>query len=136
MKNIIIDYLNKNSVVYRNPIDNIFEFDIENLDGNWKCQIVLKGNAGINIFAVFPDCIPQDELAESALYLMWLNRERVFGNFELDLKTNQILFKTYIDCENIHFNERVLDRTLFINTATMHKYYPDFEKRLKDKKVA
>jgi hypothetical protein len=136
MKTIIEKYLNINDIIFTLPAEDIFEFEAESEGGPWKCRIKICANSAVSIYAVFPIIVPASQRPDSAMYLMWLNKERVFGNFELDLYSGEIKFKTFIDCENAIFTDRILDRTLFINMATVQKYLPEFLGHLNMNKVA
>ena len=125
MLKIIKKYLQRIGVEYSTSNNNrTFSFEVEAPQGKWNCLLLLHGRTGIGFYSILPFIVPQTQRAEIALYLMWLNNERVFGNFELDLETGEIRFKTYIDCESSPLNERMLDRTMLINVATMQKYLP------------
>ena len=122
---IIEKYLQRIGVEYNLRNQNkAIDFEVEAPEGKWSCLMLLYGKTGIGFYSVLPTIVPASQRAEMAMYLMWLNNERVFGNFELDLETGEIRFKTYIDCESSPLNERILDRTMLINVATMQKYMP------------
>lgn len=137
MLNIIEKYLQRIGVEYTiGSNQRTFSFEVQAPQGQWNCLLLLHGRAGIGFYSVLPFIVPQNQRAEIALYLMWLNNERVFGNFELDLETGEIRFKTYIDCESAPLNERMLDRTMLINVATMQKYLPQIMGQIRQPKQA
>ncbi len=133
----VIKYLERIGVEYslRNN-QKVIDFEVAAPEGQWNCMLLLHGRSGIGFYSVVPFPVPEAERAEIALYLMWLNNERIFGNFELDLETGEIRFKTYIDCESNELNERMLDRTMLINVATMQKYLPKLRKQIRQLNAA
>jgi len=103
MLKIIEKYLHRIGVDYslRNH-NKAIDFEVEAPEGKWSCMLYLYGRSGIAFYSIVPFIVPTTWRTEMALYLMWLNNERVFGNFELDMETGEIRFKTYIDCESNH----------------------------------
>jgi hypothetical protein len=137
MLQIIEKYLQRIGVEYSiRDNDKVFDFEVQAPEGQWNCMLLLHGRAGIGFYSVLPIVVQEQQRAEVALYLMWLNNERVFGNFELDLETGEVRFKTYIDCECNPLTERMLDRTMLINVATMQKYLPKIIGEIRQIKVA
>lgn len=132
MLHIIRKYLERIGVQYSlRDEQSVIDFSVEAPEGEWKCILLLHGRSGIGFYSVLPFIVPESQRAELALHLMWLNNERILGNFELDLVSGEIRFKTYIDCEIHGLNERMLDRTMLINVATMQKYLPKLRNQIR-----
>jgi hypothetical protein len=137
MLHIIKKYLERIGVEYQTREQGaVIDFEVEAPQGQWNCMLLLHGRSGIGFYSVLPFVVPESQRAELALHLMWLNNERVFGNFELDLVSGEIRFKTYIDCEGTALNERMLDRTMLINVATMQKYLPKLRHQIRQLNAA
>ncbi len=98
--------------------------------GAWKCVIEILSDSEASIYSIFPMTVPPKQRHDVAMYLMQLNCQRVFGRFELDLDSGEIKFKTHIDCTHVPFSDKILDKTLFINMATVQKYIPEFLAKL------
>jgi hypothetical protein len=119
---IIEQFLTKSNVrYYKLDSGKTFNFEVKVPEGSWVCRIILHERTGISIYSILPVSVHEKQLADLAIYLMKLNNERVVGNFELDTNYNEIKFKTFIDFESISFNERILERNILINNATMQK---------------
>lgn len=137
MLTIIKKYLQRIGVDYSTrENDRAIDFRVEAPQGEWSCLMMLYGGSGVAFYSIVPFIVPQHWRVEMAVYLMWLNNERVFGNFELDMETGEIRFKTYLDCEGSGLNERMLDRTMLINVATMQKYLPKIRNQAQQVKAA
>jgi hypothetical protein len=119
----IENFFNNNKIQF-NKLESgkTYNFEVKVPEGNWVCRLVLRERTGISIYSILPIIVDANKLSELAFYLMKLNNEIVIGNFELNNETNEIKFKTYIDAELNSINERLIERNVLINNATMQKY--------------
>jgi Putative bacterial sensory transduction regulator len=101
-----------------------FDFQIHSTVGKWNCLLSLQTAAGIGFYSTLLSPVPRQKHSQMALFLMYLNNQQLFGNFELDLKTGDVRFKTYLDLETCDFSEHLLDRTMLRNVTTMERYFP------------
>ena len=101
-----------------------FDFQINSTVGKWNCLLSLQSAAGIGFYSTLLAPVPRQKHPQMALFLMYLNNQQLFGNFELDLKTGDVRFKTYLDLEAQDFAEHLLDRTMLRNVTTMERYFP------------
>ena len=111
-----------------NMSDKALTFDVETPQGTWHCSILVDNNLpsqrGMGFYSTLPAKVPTDLLNHMALFLMCLNNDRLFGNFELDPETGDLHFKTYIDFENRAFSEKAVERNMLINISIMQKHMP------------
>ncbi len=108
-----------------------FDFQIHSNVGKWNCLLSLQSAAGIGFYSTLLAPVPQPRRAQMALFLMYLNNQQLFGNFELDLKTGDVRFKTYLDLETQDFAEHLLDRTMLRNVTTMERHFAQIMQMIK-----
>lgn len=109
-------------------------FDVETPQGAWQCLILVNKNkemrSGVGFYSTLPTKVPRLLRNNMALFLMCLNNDRIFGNFELDPQTGDLHFKTYIDFENRGFSEKAVERNMLINISIMQQHMPKLTKMI------
>lgn len=121
------------------PNRQALSFDVKTPEGEWQC-LVLVGNktkdrtkkmhSGIGLYSTHPMKVPLTLRNQMAIFLMCLNSDRVFGNFELDPDSGDLHFKTYIDFENRSFSEKTVERNLLINISIMEQHLQKITKMI------
>ncbi len=110
-------------------------FDVETPQGTWQCLILVSKSkdmgSGAGFYSTLPTKVPRLLRNHMALFLMCLNNDRIFGNFELDPQTGDLHFKTYIDFENRGFSEKAVERNMLINISIMQQHMPKLTKMIK-----
>ncbi len=110
-------------------------FDVQTPQGAWQCLILVSRNketgSGAGFYSTLPAKVPSLLRDQMALFLMCLNNDRIFGNFELDPQTGDLHFKTYIDFENRGFSEKAVERNMLINISIMQKHMSKLTKMIK-----
>ena len=105
-------------------------FDVKTPDGTWPCSILVDRNdlssKVVGVYSTLPVKVPVDLLNHMALFLMCLNNDRLYGNFELDPDTGDLHFKTYLDFENRAFSEKAVEHNMICNISVMQKYMNRF----------
>jgi len=113
------------------PNCQALSFDVKTPEGEWQCLILVgnktkdrtkKMHNGIGLYSTHPMKVPLTLRNQMAIFLMCLNSDRVFGNFELDPDSGDLHFKTYIDFENRSFSEKTVERNLLINISIMEQH--------------
>jgi hypothetical protein len=114
-------------------------FDVKTPEGEWQC-LVLVGNktkdqtkkmhSGVGLYSTHPMKVPLTLRKQMAIFLMCLNSDRVFGNFEMDPDSGDLHFKTYIDFENRSFSEKAVERNLLINISIMEQHLQKITKMI------
>ena len=98
------------------------DFLVEAPEGRWNCLLSVYESTGIGIYSTVLESVPHELRTKMALFLTMLNNNRLLGNFEMDLRTGDVRFKTYLDCSLMELSERLLERSLLVNITTMQKY--------------
>lgn len=121
------------------PNRQALSFDVKTPEGEWQC-LVLVGNktkdrtkkmhSGVGLYSTHPMKVPLTLRNQMAIFLMCLNSDRVFGNFELDPDSGDLHFKTYIDFENRSFSEKTVERNLLINISIMEQHLQKITKMI------
>ena len=121
------------------PNRQALSFDVKTPEGEWQC-LVLVGNktkdrtkkmhSGVGLYSTHPMKVPLTLRNQMAIFLMCLNSDRVFGNFELDPDSGDLHFKTYIDFENRSFSEKTVERNLLINISIMEQHLQKISKMI------
>lgn len=131
MFKLVQKYLDRVGIDYEVVKENTaVDFEVMSPQGKWNCLLTLHDNSGVGFYSTILHPVPDDIRTKMAIYLTLLNNSRLFGNFEIDFKTGDIRFKTYIDCESIELTERIIDRTMLINIATMQKHLPEIMEQM------
>jgi len=121
-------YLNRIGIEFTiSETGKALEFTVESPAGSWNCLMSVHTPKGIGFYSTILHTVPKDRRTQMALYLTWLNNSRLFGNFEMDLTTGDVRFKTYQDCLGNDLTERAIDRMMLINVTTMQKYMPQIQ---------
>ena len=107
------------------------DFEVTSTLGSWNCLLSLHEKIGLGCYSTILTPVPRKKYSQMALYLMYLNNNQIFGNFELDFKTGDVRFKTYLDCNDAELTERLIDRTMLRNVKTMQQFYPYIVKIIK-----
>ncbi len=118
-------YLSRIGIDYE-IVDNgaALDFEVQSPEGTWNCLLSVHNRTGIGFYSTILTPVPRKRQMQMAMYLMYLNNHHLFGNFELDIKTGDVRFKTYLDCEHMELTERLIDRTMLRNVTVMQRYLP------------
>lgn len=105
--------------------DDLLKVDVEGSNGNWasfcKC---LEEQCQFLYYSVCPSRVPEGKRKQMALALTRMNYGFKIGNFEMDLDSGEIHFKT-----SIQFSEEIEMRSLIrqviiSNILAMDEYLP------------
>ncbi|CAA6806922.1 MAG: Unknown protein [uncultured Aureispira sp.] len=122
------------------PNRQALSFDVKTPEGQWQCLVLVgnktkdrtkKRHSGVGLYSTHPMKVPFTLRNQMAIFLMCLNSDRVFGNFELDPDSGDLHFKTYIDFENRSFSEKTVERNLLINISIMEQHLQKITKMIK-----
>lgn len=101
-------------------------FDVQTPQGEWQCLILVdtqkRANNGIGFYSTLPSRVPSSLRNHMALFLMYLNSDRLFGSFELDPHTGDLHFKTYVDFESRPFSEKAVEQNMLFNISIMQQH--------------
>lgn len=134
----ISNYFQRIGVDHQTDVNrSALSFDVESPQGIWHCSILVGNSmytkAGVGFYSTLPVKVPSALMNHMAMFLMCLNNDRVFGNFELDPETGALHFKTYIDFENRTFSEKAVERNMLINISIMQRHMPKLIKMIENR---
>lgn len=125
----VIRYLERIGVDYQlDTKQNGLSFDVHTPEGEWKCTIIIASRKdariGVAVYSTLPTIVPERKRYDVALFLMCLNNDRVFGNFELDPDTGNLHFKTYLEFQYKRFSEKDVEQNMLYNISIMQQHIP------------
>jgi hypothetical protein len=119
----VSNYLEEIGVAHATDSDSAsLQFQIETPMGDAPCFFICNKEAGIAIYSCLPVEVPRGKLSEVALYLCCLNNNRFWGCFEMDLKTRNVYFRTYLEFENQTLSIQKIERSMSENLAVMQEH--------------
>jgi hypothetical protein len=105
--------------------NGVFELPVVGKAGNWMAYFsTLEDEQQVLVYSVLPTAVPPDRLVEAALFLTRANFGLVIGNFELDLESGEIRFKTSVDVEGVEINDALVDHLLLAGVIATDRYLP------------
>ena len=105
-------------------------FEVETSIGDAPCFFIIDEGQGVALYSCLPMPIPNHKLTEIALYITCLNHNRLFGCFELNLKTGNLFFRTYIDLTQQPISATIIEKHMSINLSVMQEYMLDIIARV------
>jgi hypothetical protein len=91
--------------------------------GSWTVYFELREeDEQLLVYSVVPDQVPPDRRTEAALFVTRVNGGLPIGNFELDLDTGEVRYKTSVDVEDTSLDEPLVDHLLLANIVTVDRY--------------
>ena len=91
--------------------------------GSWTVYFELREeDEQLLVYSVVPDQVPPDRRTEAALFVTRVNSGLPIGNFELDLDTGEVRYKTSVDVEDTSLDEPLVDHLLLANIVTVDRY--------------
>lgn len=116
-------YLEEIGVAHATDADSAsLQFQIETPMGDAPCFFICNQNVGVAIYSCLPVEVPKGKLTEVAMYLCCLNNNRFWGCFEMDLKTRNVYFRTYIPLEDGQLSTKKIEHSMSDNLAVMQEH--------------
>lgn len=112
------------------------DFQVDSPEGQWACLISVYESTGVGIYSLLPENIEKSQRSHLALFITMLNNERLLGNFEMDLRSGDLRFKTYLDCSVDTLSELQLEKALLVNLSAMQKHLPQFRQLIEKRAEA
>ncbi len=101
----------------------VLEFEGES--GQWMCYATVKEDQEQIIFySELPVKAPNNKWQRVVEFLTRANYGLTIGNFEMDLDSGKILYKTSIDIEGNGPNSALIKSLVYANISTTDKYLP------------
>jgi hypothetical protein len=94
-------------------------------NGEWSCFACPREDMQQCVFySVYPDLIPEERRNVVNEFLTRANFGMAIGNFEINLDSGEVRFKTSIDVEGDHFSLELFQQLVAANVNTMDRYLP------------
>ncbi len=117
------NYLEDIGVAHATDVDSgSLKFEIETTMGDAPCFFIFNGEEGVAIYSCLPVQVPKSKISEVALYLSCLNNNRFWGCFEMDLKTRNVYFRTYIDLTEIPLTTPRIEKSMSANLSVLQQH--------------
>ena len=125
----VLRYLDKNKVEYRAfREESMADFIVETKGLVWECALkALEKRKALVVHSILLESVPEQRFSEMALFLASLNQSMVFGNFELDTRSGEVRFKTYLDGQTSEITTAAIERNLVLHVKTMKKNLPKIQ---------
>lgn len=75
-------------------------------------------------YAYCPETVPEDRRLAVAEFLTRVNYGLALGNFEMDMSTGEVRFKTSIDVEGTRLTPELIRPVIYANVLTGDEYLP------------
>lgn len=79
-------------------------------------------------YCICPVKVAEDQTLGVAEFLHRANFGLVVGNFEFDVETGDVRFKTSIDVEGTNINQPLIKTLVYNNVLTTERYFPGLRK--------
>ena len=93
--------------------------------GEWACEIHTREEPPqVIMYSQFSFTVPSAMRAAVAEYLVRANYGLIVGNFEADLDTGDVRYKTSVDAGSVTSLDKLLRPVVYANVQTMDQYWP------------
>jgi hypothetical protein len=104
---------------------SVLAFEAGGTPGTWHCYVWVRDRESqVIVHGVAPWAVPEPAREAVALYLTRANYGLVLGNFELDLDSGELRFKTSIDFGGGDLALEQVRRLVAANLRAMERYLP------------
>jgi hypothetical protein len=93
-------------------------------EGEYDCRFDLFLGATLCFQSTAPLLVQSHRRSQAAEYLARVNWTLIRGNFEMDLESGEVRFRTTIDFKDSLISTEMLATLIYGNVATMNRYYP------------
>ncbi|MEB3231827.1 MAG: YbjN domain-containing protein [Leptolyngbyaceae bacterium] len=96
--------------------------------GRWLCRAEAHdGDQRLVFYSLYGPMVPAARREAIALFITRANYGLVVGNFELDLDSGELRYKTSIDLEGSRLTPALMSAIAYNNVLTMDQYLPGIE---------
>lgn len=93
--------------------------------GQWTCYAqVSEEREQFSFYSICPVKAPEGNRLDVAEFLTRANFGLIIGNFEMDIESGEIRYKTGIDVEGDRLTPALVKRLVYANVLTMDTYLP------------
>jgi hypothetical protein len=105
--------------------DPILQMSFVAKENAWVCYAqALEAEAQFVFYSLAPITVTRPKLWLCADYLMRANYNLILGNFELEMDSGEVRFKTSIDVEGDRLSYALFRPVVYSNLAMMERYLP------------
>ncbi len=129
--NVIKNYLEKDEWKFSfDKEKGVFEFSL-GLGGKMKriSYLIAVEQDGFEVYALSPlgvDVMNKTMVDEMAKYVCFVNDKMRNGNFEFNIKTGELRYKIYVDCQGITPTEEMLKTSIGIPCGAFEHFGSNF----------
>jgi hypothetical protein len=103
----------------------ILQMAFQGNNGQWNCYTKVRTEQAQFVFySICPLIVPKPKFLEIAEFITRANNGTIIGNFELDLDSGEIRYKTSIDVEDSTLSFAQIKRLVYTNVTMMDEYLP------------
>ncbi|MHB1418648.1 MAG: type III secretion system chaperone family protein [Bacillota bacterium] len=105
--------------------ESLLAFCCDSLTGSWIIESYIDEEGKILAFHLISDVhVPETKMQEAAEFITRANTSILIGNFELDMETGQIRFKTSVRTEGMPLTHVVINNLINTNGIAFDMYFP------------
>jgi hypothetical protein len=122
----LLDYFGRDDwPVEKVPGQTALQLNIHTDTLAWTCFAqALEEEEQFAFFSIVPVLVPPESRAVVAEYLHRANFNLILGNFEMDMDTGEVRFKTSIDFEGDELSFELFRPVVYANLSMMERYLP------------
>jgi hypothetical protein len=99
--------------------------NFEGQHARWTCYAQVREDEQQFIFySLCPVIIPEDKRADVLEFITRANYGLIIGNFEMDLDTGEVRYKTSFDGEGVPVTAALFKNTIYPNLAMLDQFLP------------
>ncbi len=117
------DFFDKNNLHYSVvPEAATLKLPVSQKNGQWECLAVARGDRYFVFYSVYPKLIKSDRRSFMAEFLMRANDSLNYGNFEMNLATGRVAYKTSIRVDHTPLTTTLIKPVVCVNIKVMNHY--------------
>ncbi|NEQ98146.1 MAG: YbjN domain-containing protein [Cyanothece sp. SIO2G6] len=94
-------------------------------NGRWLCRAEAHDqDQQLVFYSLYGQAVPQEQQEAIALFITRANYGLMVGNFELDLDSGELRYKTSMDLEGSELTNALMSAIAYNNVLTMDQYLP------------
>lgn len=99
--------------------------NFEGQQARWTCYAqVREAERQFIFYSLCPVIIPEDKRADVLEFITRANYGLIIGNFEMDLDTGEVRYKTSFDCEDVPVTAALFKNVIYPNLAMLDQFLP------------
>ena len=119
-------FFTKSNLTFSTTADGTeIQIEFKGLTGSWICSAYcLEERNQFCFYSNIPIQVPEEKRTLISEFLTRANCRQVIGNWEIDLDSGLIRFKTSIDLEGTEIQESIINAVILPNVVAADKYIP------------